>query len=382
MRMIAKLGMVMLLTALLAVALVPKAEVAYAAKSAKQSKIVRNRAIRDRLWEKVKNLSVNQTKLDVTITMLDERENAKDLEISKIESQYDQASDRRDKLQAKGKELEQRLSQSKEALSERAKAIYMQGELSYVDLLFQSASFSELIDRMFFVQAIFENDEKLINDTKDNQNQLTSQMSKINEQISAINEIKTKLEVERGELQEIKGEKELTMQAIEKDKKLVLRQIEELEAENKRIAAQLRAASRSATAFRGKPWSGSFLKPCPGPITSGFGMRFHPILHYNRMHTGVDISAGRGTAIMAAGNGIVYFAGRMGGYGNCVIVNHGNNRATLYGHMNRNTCTKGESVTTKTKLGEVGSTGFSTGNHLHFEVRINGDPVDPLRSLN
>jgi murein DD-endopeptidase MepM/ murein hydrolase activator NlpD len=110
-------------------------------------------------------------------------------------------------------------------------------------------------------------------------------------------------------------------------------------------------------------------------------MRFHPILHVWKMHTGVDISCAEGTTLKAAGNGKVVFAGWRGGYGLCVLIEHGGGRSTLYGHMSRITCKEGDIVSTSTKLGEVGQTGMATGPHCHFEVRINGEARNPLTSL-
>jgi murein DD-endopeptidase MepM/ murein hydrolase activator NlpD len=118
-----------------------------------------------------------------------------------------------------------------------------------------------------------------------------------------------------------------------------------------------------------------------GVLRSRFGMRFHPILKGRRMHTGVDYSAPRGTPILAAGNGRVEKAGRTSGYGNVVIVHHTNGYETVYAHQSK--FAKGISPGARVRQGQiigyVGSTGLSTGPHLHFEIRVNGSAVDPLR---
>ena len=115
-------------------------------------------------------------------------------------------------------------------------------------------------------------------------------------------------------------------------------------------------------------------------ITSGFGWRRHPIYGSSRMHTGLDLDADSGDPIYAAAGGVVVSAGWRGGYGNCVIIDHGD-IATLYGHMSSISVGTGEAVTQGSRVGAVGSTGASTGPHLHFEVRINGEPVDPVPYL-
>ena len=116
----------------------------------------------------------------------------------------------------------------------------------------------------------------------------------------------------------------------------------------------------------------------PGGVTSGFGMRFHPILNYSRMHQGVDLRASYGTPIVAVSDGRVEFAGWHGGHGNAVELNHGGGMETLYGHMSRIAVRAGESVRRGAVIGYVGSTGLSTGPHLHFEVHRNGVAVNPL----
>jgi murein DD-endopeptidase MepM/ murein hydrolase activator NlpD len=107
----------------------------------------------------------------------------------------------------------------------------------------------------------------------------------------------------------------------------------------------------------------------------------HPILGVRRMHTGVDIAAGSGTPIHAAGGGVVVYAARLGGYGNCVIVDHGGGLATLYGHCSSIAVGAGQRVSQGQVIAYVGATGLATGPHLHFEVRRNGTPVNPLGSL-
>ncbi len=123
------------------------------------------------------------------------------------------------------------------------------------------------------------------------------------------------------------------------------------------------------------------LFPTQGRITSSFGYRLHPILGYERLHAGVDISAPSGTEIFAAGSGKVIGAGVAGGYGNRILIDHGGGLATLYAHQSRMVVSVGESVVAGDLIGYVGSTGLSTGPHLHFETRENGTPVDPLNYI-
>lgn len=116
-------------------------------------------------------------------------------------------------------------------------------------------------------------------------------------------------------------------------------------------------------------------------MTSRFGFRTHPIFGTRRLHAGVDFRGATGTPVLAAAAGTVVFAGPRSGYGNAVIIDHGGALATLYAHQNRLSVATGAKVAAGQAVGTVGSTGFSTGPHLHFEARLNGTPVDPLNYL-
>ncbi|HZO05938.1 MAG TPA: peptidoglycan DD-metalloendopeptidase family protein [Solirubrobacterales bacterium] len=158
--------------------------------------------------------------------------------------------------------------------------------------------------------------------------------------------------------------------------------IEGLRARKADFEAQYDAvqAQISASVSRGNPTPGNhrFSWPVNGPITSPFGYRNDPVLGGNRLHAGVDIGASSGTPIKAAGDGVVIMAGWNGGYGNFTLIDHGGGLATGYGHQSSIGVRVGQHVSTGEVIGNVGSTGASTGPHLHWEVRVNGTPVDPM----
>ncbi len=155
--------------------------------------------------------------------------------------------------------------------------------------------------------------------------------------------------------------------------------IEELRAESNRIAGFLRDRQGGQTLAPGG--SGLLALPIAAPITSTFGQRRHPILGTTRLHAGVDLGAGHGTPVHASAAGEVVWAGPRGGYGNTVIIDHHNALATLYAHQSSVAVSVGQTVEQGQVVGAVGSTGLSTGPHLHWEVRERGTPVDPLRYL-
>ncbi len=152
-------------------------------------------------------------------------------------------------------------------------------------------------------------------------------------------------------------------------------ELESLEAEQDRIRDAINA--EASLGWTPVVSTSGWVRPVPGAVTSGFGARLHPILGYYRMHTGWDMSAGFGDPISAAASGTVILAGWFGGYGNCVVVDHGGGVSTLYAHQTSVAVSYGDSVSAGDVVGYVGSTGLSTGAHLHFEVRVGGNPVDP-----
>ena len=146
-----------------------------------------------------------------------------------------------------------------------------------------------------------------------------------------------------------------------------------MQAESDRLATLIQSAGDGPVIG-----DGTFIRPAPGPITSGFGYRTDPVTAATAFHSGLDFGASCGTPIKAAGTGsVITTSSSSGGYGNMTLINHGNGLSTLYGHQSSIIVAAGQAVTQGQVIGYVGSTGKSTGCHLHFEVRVNGNPVDP-----
>ena len=154
----------------------------------------------------------------------------------------------------------------------------------------------------------------------------------------------------------------------------VAQQIESLQAQSDALTEEL----RQYRYVGGAPGSKDLLWPTDGMVTSGYGWRRHPIFKNNRLHAGIDIPAGTGQPIYAAADGTVFRAGPYGGYGNAVVIDHGDGMTTVYAHQSSLAVSVGEQVLAGDLVGHVGSTGFSTGPHLHFEIRLGGTPTDPM----
>jgi len=191
-------------------------------------------------------------------------------------------------------------------------------------------------------------------------------------------ELTTEMEARTGEVRDELAAQRALLAELESIIDEFETELDGLDREQDRLEELIRESTDPGDGGGG---AGQLVRPVPGRITSGFGPRLHPILGYTRMHTGVDMTAPLGQGIRAGAAGTVIVAGTYGGYGLTVIIDHGGGMTTLYAHQSKLYVSRGESVAAGDTVGEAGATGLATGPHLHFEVRINGTPVDPAEYL-
>jgi murein DD-endopeptidase MepM/ murein hydrolase activator NlpD len=274
--------------------------------------------------------------------------------------------------------------------------IYKQNQPTTVDVLLAARSFSDVIDQLDYLGAIATQDKHVAQQVATAKRQIRVQRAHtkkikhgVQQEANVINARVQQQAILRGELlssrSHLAGARSSKSHALVVTRKQVQDEIQEsqaLQAASDQLAARLRAGEAQAAGVaagssepQAAPTGTGFAWPLSGPITSPFGMR------WGTLHPGIDIGVPMGTPIHAAGSGTVVWCGWMSGYGNLVMIDHHNGLATLYGHQSRIAASCGEEVTTGELIGYVGCTGFCTGPHLHFEVRLNGDPVDPLGYL-
>lgn len=284
------------------------------------------------------------------------------------------------KTAARLKELEQRLQQRQQMLARRVRVAYQQGNASTVRLLLGSRDVHDLISRSYVLGRIARADSRLVLAIKQDKEGVAREKARLDQQAREIAQLEAELAQQSRLLDQQTAVKREILQDIARDRELKEQALDEWEEESRQIAAMLRAMEQTprGQARLAKPFRGGLIRPVSGPIVSGFGMRYHPILKVYRMHTGVDIAAPHGTPIKAAADGEVIFTGYRRGYGNTVIIDHGGGVATLYGHCSAVAVSEGTTVKQGQVVGYVGATGLATGPHLHFEVRRNGEPVNPL----
>lgn len=321
---------------------------------------------------------------------------AQQKEISKIEKEIDEKEAERqelqkklDKVKAETEVIQKNYEKTKKDVGSRVRSMYKSGSIGIIDVIMDSASPGEFVDNVFFMQKIFKSDQKAIE-------QLEADKRALERKQKEISEIKEQVEASKESLKQQKASEVVKKEKLKKEVAAVqaefdriAREQRAMEAELARIEAEAQqkaeeeaqggGTSGGGSGSTAKPGSGGMVWPTTSRyITSPFGYRIHPTLGISRLHTGVDLGAPTGAPIYAAKAGVVAYAGRMGSYGNLIIVSHGGNLSTRYAHCNSISVRKGQSVAQGQVIGAVGSTGRSTGPHLHFEVRVGGTPVQPL----
>ncbi|MGD0113754.1 MAG: peptidoglycan DD-metalloendopeptidase family protein [Armatimonadota bacterium] len=274
---------------------------------------------------------------------------------------------------------ETRLEGHKEDVSDRLVAMYELGEARPVEVLLQATSFTDFANRLYLLNQVVERDAELIDDYEDAQTSADQHRANVAAEERRLSQLQSQVRDQKDRLTDWRDAATEKQSRLMTDKASYERDLAELEQNSHEVAAMLERLehTRGGQARLAKPWKGSLIFPVQGHITSGFGYRTHPIYHVRKLHTGIDIGASYGAPIHAAAGGVVVFAGRWGGYGNCVIIDHGGGLSTLYGHCSSLSVSEGQEVKQGQKIAAVGATGLATGPHLHFETRRNGRPVNP-----
>ncbi|BDE88084.1 MULTISPECIES: murein hydrolase activator EnvC family protein [Intestinimonas] len=317
--------------------------------------------------------------------LLDRQISAKVQEIQSTESiiaQYDALiADE----QAKLEDTQAKEEIQYELFCKRVRAMEEAGTVSYWSILFDSADFADLLDRATFVSEIMEADNKIMDDLAALRKSIEAQKAELETSRADQQTQRDALVAQKKELDAKEADAAALVQKIQSQESeyqssrdALKREEEEVEAQiikkQKEIQAKIAAGQISFDPGTGWQW------PVPGryKITSTFGPRIHPITGLPGNHTGTDVAAPKGTAILAARGGVVTISTYNNSYGNYVVVQHDNGIATLYAHMSSRAVSEGQIVTQGQTLGYVGSTGSSTGNHLHLEFRVNGKRQDAL----
>lgn len=340
------------------------------------------------IGEKIKQSDQELARLNAELGELDRQVAAAQaaLDAARERTQKATAALQRIGIRLEGTRLE--LEQSEETFDQRIAAAYKYGRVSYAEALMGSRDIAQFVNTAYYIRSVMDADRNVIQKVTAATKSLTedrAEADRLREQLLVDERAAKKHQDEVTSL--TNAHRKLTaMVAAEREtraelqSKLIVQEatteaeLEELEAESERLAEELRRSQWRA----GAPGSGSWVWPTDGHITSGYGYRTHPIYGSRRMHTGLDISGGWGQPIVAANTGRVLSAYcTAGGYGCRVVIDHGGGFGSLYAHQSSFAVAEGQVVSAGQVIGYVGSTGASTGPHLHFEIRVNGAHTDP-----
>lgn len=419
------------LSAALAILMLSSQPVAASGLEAARSKAVQKKSsIRS-------NMAGTQSKISQTkgqVAAVQAEMSALDAQITRVNIKIDQLNGEMQKLQAEiaktKAELEAakaELLEKKDLYAKRLRAMYIANDRGYLDILLDSTDATSLIGNARMIRSIATSDRELIDEINAKVKEIEEKQALLAEQEKQLAQKQQQARIERSNLEAANAQKAGYMNSLmnnlsayEAQYDAMLRESDAIESQianldlsiqkakqeeaarlaKQRAAQQVRRQKASAPRARTAESSasadvvqygakatpeartGELYWPVPGHhrITSPFGYRIHPILKYRKLHTGVDIGAPNGTPVVSAASGTVIASRFMGGYGNCVMIDHGG-KVTVYGHLSSRAVSPGQSVSAGETIGYVGSTGMSTGAHLHFEVRVNGAVQNPLNYL-
>ncbi len=268
------------------------------------------------------------------------------------------------------------LARRRALLADRVIDVNKYGRAGYLDVILGATSFPEFVARARMVDEIVHEDARMIDAYTTDRDRTAQLRDQLDEQQAHLLAVMRETEERQQVLtQQVRAKREI-MLAIVRERAAAERAVRELEEDSAELEALIQRLQSGPGMGMGRALA-AFVWPLRGPLTSRFGFRIHPLFGRRHFHTGVDIAAPRGAPARAAFDGTVLFAGWYGGYGKLVVVDHGQGLSTLYGHLSDILVATGQHVTRTQVVGLVGSTGYTTGPHLHYEVRQNGRPIDP-----
>lgn len=325
----------------------------------------------------LENINVQLTENLEAINNLDEQIGEYESQIESVSNNINQVEKQIRETETSLKTIQKRYNHQNELLKKRIVYMYEAGETKYLDVLLNSKSIVDFITRYYLIQEIAQYDRDFLNDIKKEKDE--------------IEKIEESLKTSKGTLKEIKAEQKKLAISLENAKVVKSGYVNNLNEEEIKIQEEISIYQKeldlieldvlmAALESNGSQYvGGTFAWPAPGyyTITSPYGMRLHPVIKSYRNHSGMDIGAPMGSYAIAANDGVVTKSMYSNSYGNMIMIDHGGGVTTLYAHGSELIARVGDKVKRGDAIMKVGSTGWSTGPHLHFEIRINGQTIDP-----
>ena len=328
----------------------------YAENENLDKKINKNREEQNNILNEIKDLDERISYIEKNISKSNEEIEALDVEIKNTQEEI--------------KDLENNIKLNQDALGERLKVINNNYSMGYLKVILSSTSLSDFFNNIYIVKQVIAQDKEMLKELDNNKIEIENKEKELEDKKNKQEENRKALQQDNDNLLADKSELEALKRELEKEE-------DELEAKLEDIAMQNSLDVSQGTIISSGSW------PVPGKtrVSSPYGYRIHPILNTRKLHTGIDIPAPTGTPAVAIDNGTVIFSGVQSGYGNTLMIKHDDGKVTLYAHNDKLLASVGDRVQKGQVVTKIGSTGRSTGPHLHFEVRINGKTTDPMKYI-
>ena len=336
------------------------------------------------LSETIAGYNVRIDALQGDINVLQRKQNRVQASLDQKRAELLEVRGKLDEARERLARLREELAVAEDALAARLVELYKADEPDALTVVLQADGFADLLERTEFLERVSEQDQEIIERVRVLKEEAKKQADLLAELEQRVEDAANAILAQRNELAQAKNQlvqSQNELAGVRNDRQAVLAQVHDsrvklegdlraLEAEQARVTAQLQGAPTPV-----RQGSGALIWPVSGPVVSGFGMR------WGRLHAGVDIAVPAGTGIRAADGGQVVLAAWTGGYGNYVCIQHTGSLSTCYAHLSSYAVSSGSSVSQGQVIGSVGCTGHCFGDHLHFETRVNGSPVDPMGYL-
>jgi murein DD-endopeptidase MepM/ murein hydrolase activator NlpD len=334
----------------------------------------------DEVRAKAKQLKVKESKAVSHLTVLQQKLERTQIQLEDSQFRLQRSQNRLSETRKALDQAKRKFERQQTTAGSRLRAIYKHRQTNLWEALLTAPDLVSFLTRYQFFKHVTKQDAQILSELDRQMAEITHQKRKFDEQVQTIASITATISSQKREVQEDTQEQSTLVSRLRSERAEYEQAAEQLERDSRQIETMIRRmlANRKKTPRMG---SGRFLMPVEGRLSSNYGPRRHPIHGVVKEHRGVDFGAPHGTPIRAAEAGVVLYVGWYGGYGKIVMIDHGGDLVTLYAHTSRYVVDTGEKVARGQVIAHIGSTGLSTGPHLHFEVRRNGTPVNPISYL-
>lgn len=348
-----------------------------ASKSSTKSK---QEKIENQIDKKEEQIDENKKKtndLKEKISTLESSIKATESDLASLRTEISAMNKKTAAINAKVAKLEKKIDEQQETLDTRLRSMYKNGNLGIIQVLLGSVSIQEFMSNFKLIKELHKSDTTILKELEENHKEVEAKKIELDSLAAKLKSHEASQVKKQQQLKADKVEVAAAKAKIEADTSVLYKEIDKLNAESERLSGEIAGMQDSNAKYTG---SGKFQWPFPGysRVSSEYGYRTHPITGKKKFHSGIDLAGSSGKSIVAAEAGTVISAGwNSGGYGNMVIIDHGSGISTVYAHNSSLTVSKGAKVKRGQTIAKCGSTGFSTGPHLHFEVRVNGSTQNP-----